>query len=185
VASRSYERAIHAPPRAVSAGGALSAPGAAGGRGWIDHPVTRQVAAEYLAPPARRNRYSWSSAAHWRARASRAFEGDDVVLVDSGSQSPGKCHHPRRAAAAVRRSNVSSTSATFRLASGKSAADFLGRTLPEVVLVDQTDLRGSSASSPACRQGVIGRERQQNHHAHPRTCDDHLADPEAAGDRAP
>jgi glutamate racemase len=146
VASRSYERAIHAlRPDAVlqAVPCPLFVPLAE--EGWIDHPVTRQVAAEYLAPLRQAGIDTLVlGCTHYgvlRPSIQSVFEGDDVVLVDSGAEVAREV--ATHLAAGGRGGEtvecqfyVSDIPARFR----EVGSRVLGRTLPEVVLVDQTDL---------------------------------------------
>ena len=144
VASRSYERAIHAllPEAELHAIACpLFVPLAE--EGWIDHPVTREVAREYLAPlRAARIDTLVLGCTHYgvlRESIQSALPQSDVVLVDSAAEvarevaahlKPGPDHRGDS------RFYVSDIPARFR----EVGSRFLGRALPEVVLVDQTDL---------------------------------------------
>jgi glutamate racemase len=146
IASRSYERAIHAlRPDAVLSAVACPLFVPLAEEGWIDHPVTRQVAAEYLAP-LRQARIDTLvlGCTHYgvlRPSIESVFAGEDVVLVDSAAEVAREV--ATHLAAGARRPSggdcqfyVSDIPARFR----EVGSRFLGRELPAVLLVDQTDL---------------------------------------------
>jgi len=144
IASKSYERAIHAllPEAKLHAIACpLFVPLAE--EGWIDHPVTREVAREYLAPlrTARIDTLVLGCTHYGVLRASiqSAFDGSDVVLVDSAAEVAREVASHLKPGSDRRgdsRFYVSDIPARFR----EVGSRFLGRPLPEVMLVDQTDL---------------------------------------------
>jgi glutamate racemase len=146
IASRSYERAIHAlKPQAVlhTAACPLFVPLAE--EGWTDHPVTRQVAHEYLAPLAQAGIDTLVlGCTHYgvlRAAIQSVFTGQDVTLVDSAAEVAREvaehlASDGRGPQAGGSKFFVSDIPARFR----EVGSRFLGRALPDVVLVDQTDL---------------------------------------------
>ncbi len=111
--------------------------------GWIDHPVTREVAREYLAPlRAGQIDTLVLGCTHYgvlRESIQSALAQSDVVLVDSAAEVAREVAAHLKPGADRRgdsRFYVSDIPARFR----EVGSRFLGRPLPEVVLVDQTDL---------------------------------------------
>jgi len=153
IASGSYEKAIRAllPAAEVHAVACpLFVPLAE--EGWVDHPVTREVAREYLAPLlAAEIDTLVLGCTHYgvlRDAIQSAFAGREVALVDSaaevaleveshlaaGGARPNLSVPPP--AAAPCSFYVSDIPARFSEVGGR----FLGRPLDEVMLVDQTDI---------------------------------------------
>jgi glutamate racemase len=145
IASRSYERAIHAlMPDAVLSTTACPLFVPLAEEGWTDHPVTREVAREYLAPLAQAGIDTLVlGCTHYgvlRAAIQSVFAGQEVTLVDSAAEVAREVaeHLPSegRPPAGMSKFFVSDIPARFR----EVGSRFLGRALPDVVLVDQTDL---------------------------------------------
>ncbi len=146
IASGSYEKAIREriPDAQVSAVACpLFVPLAE--EGWLDHPVTRAVAGEYLAPlRAAHVDTLVLGCTHYgvlRSDIESVFAGEEVVLVDSAAEVAREvADHLSPAAAGtsspVRRFFVSDIPARFRDVGGR----FLGQPLADVAIVDQTDL---------------------------------------------
>jgi glutamate racemase len=155
IASLSYEKAIgdllpEAQVRAVAC--PLFVPLAE--EGWMDHPVTREVAREYLAPLlAAEIDTLVLGCTHYgvlRDAIQSVFTGRDVMLVDSaaevareveshlGATNLGAATEGKATPAATASCSfyVSDIPARF----GEVGGRFLGRPLDDVVLVDQTDL---------------------------------------------
>lgn len=152
VASGSYDQAIRAllPSAEVSAVACpLFVPLAE--EGWIDHPVTRSVAAEYLAPlRAAHIDTLVLGCTHYpvlRDDIASVFAGEPVVLVDSAAEVAHEVAAHLAPEATERGEEAPGTEGTcafyvsdiparFRDVGGR----FLGRPLDQVELVDQTDL---------------------------------------------
>jgi hypothetical protein len=110
----------------------------------MDHPVTRQVAGEYLAPlRAARIDTLVLGCTHYgvlRGAIQSVLDGDQVILVDSGAEVAREVEShlgPGAPEPAARwRFYVSDIPARFR----EVGSRFLGRPLDDVALVDQTDI---------------------------------------------
>ena len=179
VGSGSYEKAIRAlRPDAVvhSVACPLFVPLAE--EGWMDHPVTRQVAGEYLATlRAARIDTLVLGCTHYgvlRGAIQSVLDGDQVTLVDSGAEvareveshlgpgarAAGTARAPEPAATAPEpaarwRFYVSDIPARFR----EVGSRFLGRPLADVVLVDQTDIPWFERDQEARDQEARGADR--------------------------
>jgi glutamate racemase len=113
--------------------------------GWIDHPVTRQVAAEYLSELAAAKPESVIlGCTHYPlvAPVLQQILGANVALVDSGAEAA------RSLAALLTERGMLSTGpaqhryfvSDERIQFQRIAESFLGRPMPAITIVDQTDL---------------------------------------------
>jgi glutamate racemase len=155
VSSRAYPEAIAAlAPKAVVTSTACPLFVPLIEEGWIDHAVTRQVAAEYLEKlKAARPESVILGCTHYPLVASVLQQqlGADVKLVDSGAEaaralavllaergllSGGPAHH---------RFYLSDERIQFQ----RIAESFLGRPMPAITIVDQTDLPWFERTLPA------------------------------------
>jgi glutamate racemase len=126
--------------------------------GWIDHPVMRAVAEEYLAPlRGARLESLILGCTHYPLIAPLIGElmGPGVRLVDSGAEAA-------RATAALlgERGQLASGNPEHhfflsdqRLDFARIARSFLGRDLPPTTIVDQTDLPWFERALPESRAG--------------------------------
>jgi glutamate racemase len=126
--------------------------------GWIDHPVMRTVAEEYLLEVRAGHLESLIlGCTHYPLIAPLVAElmGPGVTLIDSGAEAA-------RATATLLRERGQLSSgpprhhfylSDERLNFGRIAQSFLGRALPPTTLVDQTDLPWFDRSPASIREG--------------------------------
>jgi glutamate racemase len=131
--------------------------------GWLDHPVTRQVAEEYLAELQQADLDSLIlGCTHYPLLAPllQSVMGRDVKLVDSGAEAAlataellGARGLLAPAAAGPPRHHFFLSDEPRRRSFARVAESFLGRPLPPVTVVDQTDLpwfeRPQAAAAPS------------------------------------
>jgi len=116
--------------------------------GWIDHPVTRMVADEYLAELRAANLESLIlGCTHYPLLAALLADrmGPAVTLVDSGAEAAAAtaellAERGQLATGAVPRHQFFLSDEPRRRSFAKVAESFLSRPLPDVTVVDQTDL---------------------------------------------
>jgi glutamate racemase len=116
--------------------------------GWLDHPVTRLVAEEYLADLRAANLESLVlGCTHYPMLAPLLHElmGERVTLVDSGAEAARAtaqllAERGLLAPAGEPRHHFHLSDEPRRRSFARIAESFLGRPLPHVTVVDQTDL---------------------------------------------
>ncbi len=117
--------------------------------GWLDHAVTRLVADEYLAGLRAADLDSLIlGCTHYPLLAPllREYMGPGVTLIDSGAEAARATAALLRERGALAPQGASAEHHFFlsdeprRVSFGKVAESFLGRPLPKVTVVDQTDL---------------------------------------------